>query len=449
MMRGLRSTIALFAVLVVLGAWIYFVTWKKPAETASKQEKVFSGVEADKIAELKITSDKGDVTTLKKDGGTWQLVSPLAAKADQSEASSIASAVGGLEMGRVIDEHPTDLKEYGLATPRIEVDFKGPSDQQYRRLLIGDKSPTGSDLFAQRNGDKKVFVVPSYQETTLNKSTFDLRDKTILKFDRDKVDGIDINGGDKPIQLVRENTEWKIAQPLQVRADYGAVEGLLGKLQSAAMKSIVTDAAVPADLKKYGLDKPAATVDLRMGSAKATLELGGKAQDNTSYARDASQNAVVTVDSALADDLRKTAADYRRKDVFEFRSYNANRVEFTRGGQTVVFEKVKGEGKDATDKWRRASPSPADADKDKMESLLSRVSNMRATSFVDASAKTGLGSPVMTVVAGFGDPKKEEHVSFGKVDNDVFASRAGEPGAAKVDATDFTEANKTLDELSK
>ena len=43
-MRGLRSTIALIVVLGGLGAYIYFVTWKKPAEPASKQEKVFAGV---------------------------------------------------------------------------------------------------------------------------------------------------------------------------------------------------------------------------------------------------------------------------------------------------------------------------------------------------------------------------------------------------------------------
>jgi hypothetical protein len=31
----------------------------------------------------------------------------------------------------------------------------------------------------------------------------------------------------------------------------------------------------------------------------------------------------------------------------------------------------------------------------------------------------------------------------------VYASQPGEPGAAKTDATDFTESMKTLDELSK
>jgi hypothetical protein len=57
--------------------------------------------------------------------------------------------------------------------------------------------------------------------------------------------------------------------------------------------------------------------------------------------------------------------------------------------------------------------------------------------------------PALTVLAKFDDGKKEERVTFGKVDTDVFAARPGEPGAAKVDANDFTEANKTLDELVK
>jgi hypothetical protein len=448
-MRGLRSTIALVVVLAGLGAYIYFVTWKTPAEPLSKQEKVFAGVQTDKIDELKVTSDKGDVTTLKKDNGNWQLVGPVAAKADEAEVSGIANAVGQVEIVRVIDENPTDLKGYGLDKPRIEVDFKGAGDKDYRRLLIGEKSPTGADLFARRNDEKKVFLIPATQETTLNRSTFELRDKTLLKFERDKVDGVEMNAGGKTVQLAKDGADWKITQPLQVRADYGAVEGLIGKLQTTAIKSIVADSASAADLKKYGFDKPTARVDLKLGSASATLLLGGTAEDKTVYARDASKPAVVTVESTLADDLKKGADEFRRKDVFEFRAYNANRVELTRNGQTVAFEKVKGSGNDAVDKWRRVSPTAGDADKDKIDALLSRLSNMRATSFVDASAKAGLDMPALTVFAKFEDSKKEERVTFGKVGNDVFAGRPGEPGAAKVDAMDFTEANKTLDELSK
>ena len=453
-MRGLRSTIALFVVLAALGAYIYFVTWKKgPDDTGKKQEKVFASLQSDKIDSVKITSDKGEKTTLGKTDGAWQITEPVAAKADESAVTGITGNLSSVEVVRVVDENPANLKDYGLAEPRIDVAFKAAGDKDYRHLLVGDKSPTGADLFAKRGDDKKVFLIPTFQETAFNKSTFDLRDKTLIKFDREKVDGVEVTAGGKTLALAKDGGEWKVTKPIQARADFGSVEGVIGRLQTAQTKSVVTGAPTPADLKTYGLDKPEETVTLNLGSARATLVLGGKAEDNTVYARDASKPAVTTVESALADELKKGADEYRRKDIFEFRPYNATRIEFIRNGQTIAFEKVKPDAKDAAknpqDKWRRISPKPADASKDTIDSLLSRLSNMRAASFVESTAKTGLDKPELTVSVKFDDGKKEERVALGKVENDVFASRPGEPGAAKVDAADFTEAIKALDDLSK
>ena len=107
------------------------------------------------------------------------------------------------------------------------------------------------------------------------------------------------------------------------------------------------------------------------------------------------------------------------------------------------------QGDNAQEKWRRVSPNAGDVDKDKIDSLLSKLSNTRASSFVDSSVKTGLDKPAMTITVKFDEGKKEEKVTFGQVGSDVFASRPGEPGAAKTDATDFNEAIKSLDELSK
>lgn len=452
-MRGLRSTIALIVVLGGLGAYIYFVTWKKgPDDGATKKDKVFTALDSEKIDTLKIKSDKGETTTLGKTGGAWQITEPLTATADNSEVVQIASGLASAEIVRVVDENATSLKDYGLAEPRIEVAFKAAGDKDYRHLLIGDKSPTGADMFAKRGDDKKVFLIPAFQETSFNKGTFDLRDKTLIKFERDKVDGAELSAGGKTLAIAKDGGEWKVTKPVQVRADFGAVEGLVGRLQTVQMKSIVKSDPTPADLKTYGLDKPEQSITLSLGSARATLQLGGKAADGTVYARDTSKPAVMTVESALADDLKKGADEYRRKDIFEFRAYNATRIEFIRDGQTVAFEKVKADAKDAKDAaetWRRVSPTPADASKDTIDGLLSRLSNMRAASFVESTAKTGLDKPALTVVAKFDDGKKEERVVFGKVENDVFASRPGEPGAAKVDGTDFSEALKALDELAK
>src|SRR5580765_1989071 len=124
-MRGLKTTVGLLVVLGGLFAYIYFVTWKQPAEdTSSKLEKVFAGLQADKIDEIRVHSESGDSTVLKKDKDGWKITEPLMAAAQDSEATGIASALAQLEVARVVDESPKSLVEYGLGAPRIEIQFK-------------------------------------------------------------------------------------------------------------------------------------------------------------------------------------------------------------------------------------------------------------------------------------------------------------------------------------
>jgi hypothetical protein len=449
-MKGLKSTLALAVVLAGLGAYIYFVTWKQPStpDTGPKKDKVFT-VDSSKIEEIKLTTAGGDASTVRKEGGAWKLVEPTATAADESEVSGITNVLATAEVVRVVDENPGSLNEYGLSNPRIAVSFKAEGDKDYRHLYLGDKTPTGQDLFARRDDEKKVFLISSFQETSLNKTPFDLRDKTILNVDRDKVDGVEMTAGTQTVAITKDGGDWKLTKPVSVRADYGTVEGLIGKLQTARMKSIAADNATPADLKRFGLDKPQATVNLNAGSATATLLIGGKAEDNTLYARDASKPMVVTVESSLLDDIKKGADDYRRRDLFEFRAYNASHVELTHNGQTYVFDRVKSGNENTPDTWKRVSPNPGNVDKDKFDAFLARLANMRAESFTPTTANTGTDKPALVVAAKFDDGKKEERVTFGQSGSDVFAVRPNEPGAAKTDATEFTESIKSLDELGK
>jgi hypothetical protein len=451
-MRGLKTTIALVVVLGGLLAYIYYVTWKQPEGGASasdtKVEKVFPALQADKIDEIHVHSESGDSTVLKKDKEGWKITEPVAAAAQESEASGIANALAQLDVARVIDENPASLVEYGLGAPRVEIQFKAEGDKELKKLFVGQKTPTGANLFAKKNDQKRVFTIPSFQDQTFNRSTFDLRDKTVVKLDRDKVDHVEINADNKTLELAKAGGDWKLVKPLQATADLGAAEGLIGKVQSAQMKSIVAENVAAADLKKYGLDKPAATVTLSLGSAKASLLLGGKSADGSVYAKDASSPMVITVDPALVADLKKGADDYRKRDLFAFRAYDTTHLELARGGQTVAFDKIKGAKPEDEDKWRRAGAS-VDADKEKMSVLLAKLESLRAMSFADPAAKTGLDMPILTVTAKYDEGKKEERVTFGKTGSDVYASRPGEPGAAKINPTEYDEIIKKLDELAK
>src|SRR5215813_12599110 len=95
--------------------------------------------------------------------------------------------------------------------------FKAAGDKDFKKLLIGEKSPTGGDLFAKRNDEKKVFLIPAFQETTFNKKTFDLRDKVVLKFDRDKVDGVTVTSAGKTLTFAKDGSDWKIRKPIETK----------------------------------------------------------------------------------------------------------------------------------------------------------------------------------------------------------------------------------------
>ncbi|PYR77657.1 MAG: hypothetical protein DMF86_08385 [Acidobacteria bacterium] len=434
-MRGVRSLIALVVVAAGLGAYLYFVEAKKEPGSDKKLEKVFTGVAADKIDQLTIKPESGDRTTVQKQSGSWQLTQPVTAKADEAEVSGITSGLSSLEVQRVVDEKPADLKEYGLAPPRIEVSFKAGG--QSRALQIGQKTPTGTDLYAKVPDNPRVFLISSYLDSTFNRSTFDLRDKGILRVERDKVDSLEITTPDHELKFAKNGPEWKIASPTAARADFSAVEGLVGRLNTAQMKALTAQNAT--DLKEYGLDKPDVVVKIGAGSAQASLAIGKSAGEGVVYAKDMSRPMVFTIESALADELKKGVDDYRLKDLFDARSFNTTRVQVVRNGQTLAFEKNG-------DKWKQVSPAAKDADGAKIDSFISAVSNARAASFVDSIKDTGLDKPELTVTLKT-DEGKQEQVSFARHESDVFAQRGGEPGAAKVDSATYDGIVKALDAL--
>jgi hypothetical protein len=447
-MRGLRSFLVLLVVLIGLGSYVYFVESKREPSTGDAKDKVFK-VEADKIDEITVKAENGDRTTLRRNASDWQIVQPQtsgqSAQPDGAEVTGLTSNLASLEIQRVIDEKPGNLAEFGLAEPRLEVAFKAGGTEQ--KLEIGRKTPTNTDLYAKIGGQPRVFLIPAYVDGTFNKTTFALRDKTVLKIDRDKIDALAIAGAKTNLQFSKAEGEWQMTAPVKARADFTGVDSLVSRLHTLQMKTIA--AAEPAQLAEYGLDKPEATIRLGTGSAQAVLLIGKPAGDGVVYAKDASRPAVFTIDAALVTDVTKETAEFRQKDLFDARPFNATRLEITRGAETLVFEKTKTKNKEGQEeeKWRQAAPSARDLDQPKAESLVSAVTGARATSFVDSTAKTGLDKPELAITVKFDDGKREEKVSLARSGSDGYASRAGEPGAAKVDIAAIENIVKSLDAL--
>ena len=448
-MRGLWSTLALVVVLAGLGAYIYFVESKRPAASSSvdgepAREKFFT-VETDKINEVKLTH-KGQTTLLRKGDGGWKIVEPVQVDADPPEAISLAQAISNLESVRPVVDNPADLKQFGLAEPQIVVEFKAEGGAA-GSFKLGGKNPTQTEIYAMKGGENKVVLVSSFQESSFNKEPFALRDKKILKFDRDKADALTLNKGAGSLELTRADSEWKVTRPVPGRSDYSAIEGFLTRLSSANMSKLLEENA--ADLAKYGLDKPSMTVSVGSGSAKATL-LVGKTENDQTYAKDASRPMVFTVDSTLQTDLNKGFDDYRKKELFEFRPFGLAKLravlDAPGGPKTYEIEKVAPAKPGDAETWKvtRVGGSSHNADSAAMDDLLNKLAGIKAESFVTGNAKTGLDKPALVVSVSY-DEGKFERVRFGVVGDNAYGRRDGEELVGKIDTNSMKAAMQAMD----
>ena len=449
-MRGLRSTLVLLVVAVGLGAYIYFVERHRDPASAPEPNETLFAFEADDVTELEVRAEGGAATELRQDDGVWSVVAPVETAADDVAATSLAATLSSLEINRVLEEGPVDLDPFGLAAPALEIGVSAAGGDRRQRLLIGDVTPTGADRYAKLAGSDRVFLIAGYHRTTLNKTTFDLRDKTILDFDRDALGRFEVASGERTIEFAKDGDDWRLAAPLAAAADFGTVEGLIGSLGSGQMRAVASESADTPD--EFGLDAPAHTVSLHAGSATATLHVGAETADGTYYARDAARPFVFTVDASLVTNLERGAEEYRRKDLFAFRAFNASRLEVERGDDAVVFEKRAAEedDEDAEDTWELVAPEAGSVAHDAIDDLLSKLSGLRAESFLASRAEAGIGPEQVaaTVRARFGDGDTEEQVVVWRAGEDTFAVSGDEPGAARIDSQAFDDALAALDAAS-
>ena len=442
--RG-ASTVALLVVALGLGAYIYLVeSDRPPAGTPAILESVFE-VDSNAISALTVTAEGGDRTVIRKDGERWQIVEPFETNVDVTQIVALTSGLASLELQRVVlepEDAPT-LSDFGLAPARVSVGLEaGPVDEV---LLVGDTTPTGGDLYATLEGSNRVFLISGYLDSTFNRTTFDLRDKTLLDFTRDQVDGLEIDGSTVALRLAKADDQWTLAEPFTAHADLAVTDGLIGRLATDQMLAIESENAT--ELEDYGLAEPRLTARVSLGEDAATLLVGDDAPDGSVWARDASRGMVFRIDGTLADELGRPAVEYRRKNLFGFRPFNATRLEIELEDGRHVFERTSADGADAAESWRRLEPAAAEIENAGLDDLLAQLSNLRAERFVDTRANTGLDEPVASIIVVFDEPSREERVSVGRVDDEVYAVNGEEPGAAVVTTRSWEDIVTALEAL--
>jgi hypothetical protein len=448
----LHSLIAATVVLLALVGALYWSDHRKSTDDADKASADASPsilkLDETSITKLELKHADGEPIVLaKQNSGNWQIIAPTVYAADQTSVSGLLSSVSSVRSERVVEDKVSDLQQFGLDHPGLEVDVT-EKDNKSQQLLIGNDTPAGNAVYAMLAGDPRLYTMASYTKTGLDKPLNDLRDKRLLTTNADKISRLELVENNQEIEFGRDKDEWQILKPKPMRADNVQVGELVNKLTDAHMDLSASDKeavaafakATPVATAKVTDQSGTQEIQIReVKSGKSTTEnnMGSKSPAETGsatyYAKSSVVEGVYKVDAGLGQALEKKLDDFRNKKIFDFGYNDPSKIEMHDGSKAYFLTK----GGD--DWWTNGKKM----DSSSVESFLSDLRDLSASKFVDS----GFTQATIDLTVTSSDGKRVERVSVAKSGDGFVAKRENDSTLYYLDANPIDALQKAADDL--
>ncbi len=279
-----------------------------------------------------VLTREGTTVRVARDGDTWMIREPFAAKADPPAMTSLLSSLRSLRVEQFMDDADAAAEATGLVPPRASITVE-LADGSRRTLELGAPAaaapepepsplpgappppPPETQLHARVAGSDSVVTIAQSAAEGLNRGADDLRDRTVLAFDADDAATIQVERADgKGFTLKRGPDGWAVAtsDSAATPADRVAADRLASDLATLRGDQLAGPAS---DAAALGLDPAAITITVSDAAGKTLGRVRTSAPDTATEtpARALADGGEVafTLREWVLERLDKTAADYQ------------------------------------------------------------------------------------------------------------------------------------------
>jgi hypothetical protein len=387
------------------------------------RDKKLTDLTATQVSKLVLKSAAGEME-LQKKGEHWEILKPLHARADDQKVGDLIAQITTARIQQFVADDRGDLHPYGLAEPRGSVTLFGPEDKSAGRtdsshgeqgqiLQIGTVPEKEKEQVYVRFSPRSfVYTLPKKIETVLDTKPNDVRDRHLVRFDKNILDRIAIETpGKSKVVLARKNENWTITSRNNAPANASEANRLIDTLSNEQVARFVEDVA--SNLPRYGLDKPQLQVTLSSFASENTAETQagehpfatiafGKVEGETVYVRVGDEPFVVAVRRSLLDNIFSDPLQWQELAIFKFKPEQIHRL-------SVATDKELTFTRGANKIWT-AGKEPGQINQVNMQSLLNTLSSLHAVRWIGASAPAhALDKPQLTITFTTSPDDKEVH----------------------------------------
>ena len=445
------------------GVWVYAREEGKPAVFAlgdsvlrdatrpvvDFRDRTIMAFERRDVTGVDVVAD-GDTIAIEPAGDKWRITRPVALAADSGEMNDLLDKLNADKVKEFVADAPRSRDAYGLDRPvRISVHTGKDKDRATRTLLVGRVDADKKGVYAMREGEASVLLLPEEIAKLVPRNVAAIRNKQLVDFDREKVSRVQLDSPKGAVTLVREKDRWTITSPQTLPADQVEAGALLARLRELRAQAFLSDDA--AGISRY-VPKPTVRVSIsEQGGTPTTVVLAPSPERRggqpSAYAAVADKGPVVLVEGKAIDDLSRSVTELRDHALFSgIEPKDVKRVRVRAGGQTAVLERSG----DAD--WRLLEPTKGTAKATRVDDVLYSVRALRWKDIVspggEDAAKYGLDAPSMEVVLLKADGGELARLTVGKREGDTaYVRTASGPAIYAVDARTLGAAPKIPDDF--
>jgi len=251
-------------------------------------------------------------------------------------------------------------------------------------------------------------------------------EKYIYNFNEGKVKAsvreIWVDSKDKNYDFVKDKDRWTMVKPAPYKLDQDVMKGVENALLVMQPESEVEKN--PADLAKYGLDKPDTKIRFKLdGGTEKTLLIGSQtSMSNIYYVKDSDSPEVYTLTLGTINTFTAPVSDFRDKTLLAVDLGKLKSFTFYKDG--VKQFKVDDSGTGRV-KWKVVEPVEEDTKGDIFNSIIRNVSQLKIKDFIEDKASNmaqyGLDKPAYAVTLT-DETGKSQTLYYGKYDEGKLGS---------------------------
>jgi hypothetical protein len=247
------------------------------------------------LSSFKIVNESGGYELEKKES-EWNIKSPVAGPADESQVGSLLADITGAKAAEVVSENVDDPAKYGLDKSKVSITARLNTGGE-RTVSVGSK--VEENYYAKVSDRPQLLKIDTLFYEKLNTKLASLRSRQFVKLNRDELTKIYIKNSNLTLVAEKKDDKWKITEPAAKKDKEASTFKMFTPLETQATE--VLDKPSRAIAAK--LAKPAVEVRLTEKNGKTTILKISSADGDNVYVKVEGRPEIYKVEKSLLDGL--------------------------------------------------------------------------------------------------------------------------------------------------